>query len=80
MTQTCTPNDVIQYAYNELNTADNSKIESLFLHDEQALAFYLDCIDIKAALNTIKMEPSQRTLDHILAYSRSTKLNTTHWS
>jgi hypothetical protein len=71
MTQTFTCDEILRYAYNELNESENQQIEDAMMHDEELLEFYLDCIDMKTGLNQIQMQPSTKSVNRILAYSQN---------
>jgi hypothetical protein len=71
MTQTFTCDEILRYAYNELNESENQQIEDAMMHDEDLLEFYLDCIDMKIGLNQIQMQPSAKSVNRILAYSQN---------
>lgn len=76
MTQTCTQNqnDVIRYLYNETTSDENEQMEELLMIDSAALDLYLDCIDLMADLNKIKYEPSAKTVQRILEFSKEYKV------
>lgn len=71
MTQTFTCDEILRYAYNELNETENQQIEDAMMHDDELLEFYLDCIDMKIGLSQIQMQPSTKSVSRILAYSQN---------
>ncbi|MDI9874626.1 hypothetical protein [Flectobacillus rivi] len=71
MIQTFTQNDVIRYVYEETSEEENLLIQDALVHDTEMLEFYLDLVDLKIGLDTSYREPSSRTVDNILAYSRN---------
>lgn len=71
MIQTFTQNDVIRYVYEETSEEENLLIQDALVHDTEMLEFYLDLVDLKIGLDASYREPSFRTVDNILAYSRN---------
>jgi len=71
MIQTFTQNDVIRYVYEETSEEENLLIQDALVHDTEMLEFYLDLVDLKIGLDCSYREPSSRTVDNILAYSRN---------
>jgi hypothetical protein len=76
MTKTFTRNDVIRYAYNELNTEEKQDIELAMLFDPNLADQFYEISSLKRSLNKIVKEPSQRVIDNILDYSKSLSLRT----
>jgi hypothetical protein len=76
MTKTFTRNDVIRYAYNELNTEEKQDIELAMLLDPSLADQFYEISNLKRSLNKIVKEPSQRAIDNILDYSQSLSLRT----
>ncbi len=75
MTQTftSTQNDVVRYLYNETTTEENLFIEEALLYDKDLLSFYLSCVDLKNGMNKISLQPSDKSIDRILDYSKNYK-------
>jgi cAMP phosphodiesterase len=71
MIQTFTQHDVIRYVYQETTEAEDLLIQDGFVHDSEMLEFYLDMLDVKAGLDKSYRQPSERSIDNILAYSRN---------
>ncbi len=71
MIQTFTQHDVIRYVYQETTEAEDILIQDGFVHDSEMLEFYLDMLDVKAGLDKSYRQPSERSIDNILAYSRN---------
>jgi hypothetical protein len=71
MIQTFTSSDVIRYVYEETTEFENELVEDALMADPDLLLFYLDALELKNEMNKISREPSDRTIDNILAYSRS---------
>jgi hypothetical protein len=72
MIQTFTQDDVVRYVYEETTSEQNLLIEEGMIHDPEMLEFYLDVLDVKAGLEKSYREPSHRSIENILAYSRNT--------
>lgn len=75
MIQTFTHNDLIRYAYNETTDEENQQIEEVLAHEPEMLNYYLNVLDIQCALSADKMEPSERAVRNILAYSANHQLS-----
>lgn len=73
MTQTFTTqlNDVVRYLYDETSKTENAEIEQKLTEDVHLLDFYLDGLSLKSDMDKIRLEPSDRTINAILAFSRS---------
>ncbi len=71
MIQTFTQHDVIRYVYQETTEEENLMIQDGLVHDNEMLEFYLDMLDVKAGLDKSFQQPSERSIDNILAYSRN---------
>ena len=72
MIQTFTQHDVIRYVYQETTETEDLLIQDGFVHDPEMLEFYLDMLNVKAGLDKSYRQPSERSIDNILAYSRDT--------
>jgi cAMP phosphodiesterase len=73
MIQTFTQHDVVRYVYEETTEDENLMIQDGLVHDSEMLEFYLDMLDVKAGLDKSYQQPSERSIDNILAYSRNYK-------
>lgn len=71
MIQTFTQHDVIRYVYQETTEIEDILIQDRFVHDPEMLEFYLDMLNVKAGLDKSYCQPSDRSIDNILAYSRN---------
>lgn len=69
MIQTFTNDDILRYVYNELSDSENEQVENALLYDDELLMTYLDYLEMRSALNKVKLEPSTRCVQNILAYS-----------
>ena len=71
MIQTFTQHDVIRYVYQETTEIEDLLIQDGFVHDSEMLEFYLDMLDVKAGLDKSYRQPSERSIDNILTYSKN---------
>ena len=71
MIQTFTQHDVIRYVYQETTETEDLLIQDGFVHDPEMLEFYLDMLNVKAGLDKSYRQPSERSIDKILAHSRN---------
>ena len=72
MIQTFTQHDVIRYVYQETTEEESNLIQDGLVYDSEMLEFYLDMLDVQAGLNRSYRQPSERSIDNVLAYSRNT--------
>jgi hypothetical protein len=75
MIQTFTHNDLIRYAYNETTEEENQQIEEALIQEPDMLNYYLNVLDLQVGLTGAKMEPSERSVRHILSYSANHHLS-----
>jgi hypothetical protein len=71
MIQTFTADDVLRYLYDETTEEENLLIQDALLHDPEMLECYLEMLDVKLGLEQSYLEPSQKTIDNILAFACS---------
>ena len=71
MIQTFTQHDVIRYVYQETTEIEDLLIQDGFVRDSEMLEFYLDVLDVKVGLDKSYCQPSERSIDNILSYSRN---------
>jgi hypothetical protein len=76
MTKTFTQNDVIRYFYNEVTTQEKQDIENALLWDNALADYYQELVQMNRSLNKIKKQPSDRTIENILNFSKSFSLHT----
>ena len=48
-------------------------MEEAMVYDSTLLDFYLDCIDLKSAMNKVTLSPSNKALENVMTYSRNYK-------
>ncbi|MES2518317.1 MAG: hypothetical protein V4585_09435 [Bacteroidota bacterium] len=71
MIQTFTQHDVIRYVYQETTEEENLLIQDGLVHDSEMLEFYLDMLDVQAGLDRSYRQPSESSIDKVLAYSKN---------
>jgi hypothetical protein len=71
MIQTFTNDDVIRYAYEETSEEENLLIEDALIAEPELMTFYLDVLEIKHLMNKIERQPSERSTQNILNYSKN---------
>lgn len=76
MTKTFTQNDVIRYFYNEVTTQEKQDIENALIWDNALADYYQELVQMNRSLNKIKKQPSDRTIENILNFSKSFSLHT----
>ena len=69
MIQIFTADDLLRYLYSETTDEENLIIQDALAHDNEMLECYLDMLDIKLGLDQSYKEPSQQTIDNILAFA-----------
>ncbi len=75
MIQTFTHDDIIRYVYEETTDDENRQIEDALVEDPDLLMFYLDLADLKEGLDKVQLQPSERTVERILAFSSNFSVN-----
>lgn len=71
MTRSLTQIDVLRYVYNETNTEMDEKIHQEILTNEDVADEFVQISGAKALLDKCKYSASEKTLQNILAYSKS---------
>ena len=71
MTKTFTHDDIIRYVYQETSVEENSAIEKALICDSQLLDEYHEILALGRSLNMVNKEPSQKSVNNILNYSKS---------
>lgn len=74
MTKTFTENDLLRYVYSETSKIENVEIENALLCDEKLQERYCQLVSTLSDLDKCAVEPSDRTIQSILDYSRSSNL------
>lgn len=71
MTKTFTQNEIIRYIYNETSDEENAAIESALLCDKGLLESYKELSLMKRRLQRVLLNPEDRVISNVLAYSKS---------
>jgi anti-sigma factor RsiW len=70
MIQLFTQEMLIRYVYNDLPDRDRRDLEAAFRHDPELAAECAELLQLQATLSGLRLEPSARTTDAILAAAR----------
>lgn len=70
MIKTFTRDELIRYIYGESTKQETEEIVSTVLCDNEANSEFDELTDLKQQLDSIKEEPSRRSINNILNYSR----------
>lgn len=76
MIKTFTQDDLVRYIYKETTKEENFEIEQAMLFDEVLADEYDELKSVVSSLDAIQVEPSARSVETILSYSRSFHLHT----
>ena len=71
MTQIYTQNDLVRYVFKETTKEEDSGIEDELLVNNDLIDFYIDASEVTRKLKELDLEPSEKTVQAILDYSRS---------
>jgi len=71
MTRTFTPNDVLKYFYNEVSKLEKEQIEDFLSCNDAMRKFYCDLLDTENLIEKNLIEPSSKSVNTILNYSKS---------
>ncbi len=77
MIKTFTHNDVIRYIYNETSVEESKALAHALLTDEVLMEIYKELSALTENLDSAMLEPSQKSVDTILNYSKSIDLHST---
>ena len=72
MTKTFTYDDVVRYIYSETSSEESEMISQALVSNDDLRSFYLDTLEISHQMDLIALQPSQRVVNNILAYSQLT--------
>lgn len=70
MIKTFTRDELIRYIYGESTKSETDEIVSSVLCDNEVNAEFDAITDVKQELDRVKEEPSNRSINNILSYSR----------
>jgi len=76
MTKTFTQNDLIRYYYKETTEKESSKIQNALICDPVLQDQYKEICRMLKELNKVQLEPSEKSVEAILKFSRSQNLHT----
>jgi len=71
MITTFTRDDIIRYVYQETSEEERALIEQTLLTEADLQQFHEELLDTKSDLDRLRVFPSERTIQNILAYSRN---------
>ena len=71
MIKTFTPNDVLNYFYNEVSKLEKENIEDFLVCNDAMREFYCDLIRTDEIIEENLIKPSQKSVNNILNYSKS---------
>jgi len=74
MTKTFTQDDVIRYIYEETGEEESSEIQRAFICDAHLQEMYKELSAVKNRLDHSLKQPSERTVENIMNYSKSLNL------
>lgn len=75
MIKTFTQDDVVRYIYKETSEEENAEFISAMLFDEDLEKNYMGLKEVVSGLDASMKEPSDKTIDAILSYSKSYHLH-----
>lgn len=75
MIKTFTKNDVVRFAYNEVNVEERAEMERLLVTNRKFFLYYKKIVLSKIAIDKSLPEPSIKSIENILNYSKSFKLS-----
>jgi len=73
MIKTTTQKDLVLYAYNEAGLTESDRVQRSIDGDPLVQQDFQEIISAMDSLDQIKLNPSQESIDKILAFSRSSK-------
>lgn len=78
MTHNCTPNDLIRFIYRETSHEEDLNIKQWLLEDNKASDLFRQILDSKDLLETDALEPSETSINIVLAFSRENAHEESH--
>jgi hypothetical protein len=72
MTKIFTQDDILRYVYKETTPQESGEIETALLHDKDLYFYFKQILQTVQDVNRLEVEPSERSIQNILKYSRST--------
>lgn len=75
MTKIFTHDDLIRYVYSETEPEENRQIELALSEDMELLEQYHELLWLRKQMDGGMMEPSEKTINNILDYSKAVNLH-----
>ena len=75
MTKTTTPNDLVQYIYKELTAEQRQEFYTQCMIQTELYGLTESLKEVKNVIEQTLFEPSQKSIDAILNYSKSLSLH-----
>ena len=75
MTTTFTHDDLIRYAYGEMDADESRQIELALNEDAEFFEQYQEMKWLKLQMDGTMMDPSEKTIKNILEYSKAVNLH-----
>lgn len=75
MIKTFTQDDVVRYIYEETSEEENAEMISAMLFDDELADTYASLKDIILSLDLATKEPSDKSIEAIISYSKSYHLH-----
>ncbi|GAL84419.1 hypothetical protein MYP_1647 [Sporocytophaga myxococcoides] len=66
-----TQNDVIRLVYNEVNDEERDEILHALIKDNDLALFYAELLELESSMLSLKVEPSQKSIDDIINFSKT---------
>lgn len=76
MTKTFTQNDLIRYYYKETTEKESGKIQNALICDPALQEQYKEICRTIKEIGEVQLEPSEKSVNAILKYSKSLNLHT----
>ncbi len=76
MTKIFTQDDILRYVYQETTPQESEEIETALLYDKDLYLYFKEIRQTVQEVTRLEVEPSDRAIQNILNYSRSTSLYT----
>ncbi|MFN8416962.1 MAG: hypothetical protein U0U66_11585 [Cytophagaceae bacterium] len=74
MIKTFTKNDVLRYVYGEVTPEEADEMQQLLISNKKFYSWYRYFASAKLNIKKVTMEPSDRSIETILNYSKSFSL------
>ncbi|MCU0416390.1 MAG: hypothetical protein MUE33_04300 [Cytophagaceae bacterium] len=74
MIKTFTKNDVLRYVYGDVSPKEADALQHLLIHSKKFYRIYCQYASVKLNIKKVEMEPSDKSIETILNYSKSFSL------